>query len=358
MPLKYYFASTVHKSEGLELNEVVVHCDREFVGGLLYVALSRVKRPDDIQVIGFSKDLVKDRSAQINEIKSIPNHGFHPDLNCCRHTEVLSPDEVEKLSEDIPVFEEDSFNLDVDPNQFIDQVSDEISDIEVSEDVRDEFGDADIKNLVPLEQLLEDIEQCEHELEVPPQEFDYANFYTKMCDTSVMKDSEWSTAKNKVINCILSSLERGKLLVKLVWMKIFGLVKSHVATNISDTSFSMQFLKQITPKVWFMNTQNYYHHWLLLSLRNKLVNLNQLKFESLSESEISFGADVAYKIFQELLHTIADMLRLSITETSVKTFQVNEMDNTGKARLRYIFGYCIHALLVHYKAYTSANISS
>ncbi len=47
------FAITCHKSQGLTLHAVVLHCSHEYVPGLIYVAMSRVKFPDNIQILNF-----------------------------------------------------------------------------------------------------------------------------------------------------------------------------------------------------------------------------------------------------------------------------------------------------------------
>ena len=40
------YAVTCHKSQGLTLPAAVVHCTREYVPGLIYVAVSRVRSPN------------------------------------------------------------------------------------------------------------------------------------------------------------------------------------------------------------------------------------------------------------------------------------------------------------------------
>ena len=50
------YAITCHKSQGLTLPAAVVfHCSKEFVPGLTYVAYTRVKSSENIQVIGFKR---------------------------------------------------------------------------------------------------------------------------------------------------------------------------------------------------------------------------------------------------------------------------------------------------------------
>lgn len=54
-PVILFYACTCHKTQGLTLPRAVVHCSKEFVPGLLYmyVAISRVRHPDDLQVRKF-----------------------------------------------------------------------------------------------------------------------------------------------------------------------------------------------------------------------------------------------------------------------------------------------------------------
>lgn len=51
-PVALMFAITCHKSQGLTLPAVVLHCRKEFVPGLTYVSLTRVKSCEHIQVLG------------------------------------------------------------------------------------------------------------------------------------------------------------------------------------------------------------------------------------------------------------------------------------------------------------------
>lgn len=57
-PLTPGYAVTCHKSQGLELPAVVVHCSKEFVPGLVYVSMSRVRSATTLQVIGFNRTQV------------------------------------------------------------------------------------------------------------------------------------------------------------------------------------------------------------------------------------------------------------------------------------------------------------
>lgn len=79
VPLKLHWASTIHKSQGLTLEKVVVHSAYEFTGGLLYTAFSRVRSINDVQVLDFNKKHVCKRNQELNELNNLPNNNI---VNC------------------------------------------------------------------------------------------------------------------------------------------------------------------------------------------------------------------------------------------------------------------------------------
>ncbi len=57
IPLNLFWSSTIHKVQGLELQSAVMHSGYEFVGGLLYTALSRVKDVNCVRLQNFKANL-------------------------------------------------------------------------------------------------------------------------------------------------------------------------------------------------------------------------------------------------------------------------------------------------------------
>ena len=52
-PVALSYAITCHKSQGLTLPAAVVHYAKEFVPGLIYVSVTRVRKSEHLQVLNF-----------------------------------------------------------------------------------------------------------------------------------------------------------------------------------------------------------------------------------------------------------------------------------------------------------------
>ncbi len=62
-PLIPASAITIHKSQGMSLDDVVVRCDRAFVAGQVYVALSRLRSPDGLVLTSLDLPIFADPTA-------------------------------------------------------------------------------------------------------------------------------------------------------------------------------------------------------------------------------------------------------------------------------------------------------
>ena len=84
------YAVTCHKSQGLTLSAAVIHCSKEYVPGLIYVAVSRVKSPYHIQVLNFNENQLLPPSRDVIELCSTNNiNNPSDDLTCCSQQECL-----------------------------------------------------------------------------------------------------------------------------------------------------------------------------------------------------------------------------------------------------------------------------
>ena len=72
-PLRLAYGITIHKSQGMTLNELVVDCNRIFECGQAYVALSRIKTLDGLYLRSFNPNKVVVNEEVINFYDSLKN---------------------------------------------------------------------------------------------------------------------------------------------------------------------------------------------------------------------------------------------------------------------------------------------
>ncbi|KKP40221.1 MAG: pif1, pif, PIF1 5'-to-3' DNA helicase-like protein, ATP-dependent DNA helicase PIF1 [Candidatus Peregrinibacteria bacterium GW2011_GWC2_33_13] len=72
-PLRLAYGITIHKSQGMTLDELVVDCNRIFECGQAYVALSRIKTIDGLYLRSFNPNKVVVNEEVINFYDSLKN---------------------------------------------------------------------------------------------------------------------------------------------------------------------------------------------------------------------------------------------------------------------------------------------
>ena len=75
-------------SGSVTLSAAVVHCSSEFVPGLTYVALSRVRDPANLQVLNFRPTNLLPLSSRVIRECSTDLGQIEEDLRCCRNKEL------------------------------------------------------------------------------------------------------------------------------------------------------------------------------------------------------------------------------------------------------------------------------
>lgn len=243
IPLKLYFASTVHKAQGLQLQKAVVHSSPEFTGGLLYTALSRVKKAGDIQVIKFNPLHVSDRSNEISEINVHLQHCMFND-GCVCHVQVALDG---YLADNIP--------------------PPEIDEDTISEIVRGSFdegvnGDDETGQLlVTLEDVLEGMEEKNSYLSKPPDDFDYLSFissFKSIDDNELSEFDDYVKHENEVVDRAIGLLPKFTILIKIIWLKVYDLLERHIKENVAETRFSVSAIKGVFHQIWNLNQQEEY----------------------------------------------------------------------------------------------------
>ena len=89
-PLQLAYGLTIHKSQGMTLDSVVVHCDGIFLPGQLSVAIGRAKHSTGVKLIHYRKGLCQQHKPEVNQFYGVKCAEFKENLEeCCRNREFL-----------------------------------------------------------------------------------------------------------------------------------------------------------------------------------------------------------------------------------------------------------------------------
>jgi len=96
IPLRLAWAITIHKSQGMSLDNAEIDLSRTFAYGMGYVALSRVRTLEGISLVGFNSDSLKVDPKILEFDQDLKNQSFHNELLFKK----LKKEEQEKLESD------------------------------------------------------------------------------------------------------------------------------------------------------------------------------------------------------------------------------------------------------------------
>ncbi|XP_060602232.1 uncharacterized protein LOC132755380 [Ruditapes philippinarum] len=151
LPLVLAFGITMHKSQGMSLESVVVDCEDANVPGQLGVAVGRALTANNLQVKNFRPHLVKKHPPHVYSFYESNSQLFLPSNTCCKSEFIPS----ETLSELFIPIDWDNFNNENDDHYYNDDHDhDKIND---DDDVNFEYDDHFL-------QLISEIETENNEL--------------------------------------------------------------------------------------------------------------------------------------------------------------------------------------------------
>lgn len=338
-PVILFYACTCHKTQGLTLPRAVVHCTKEFVPGLIYVAISRVRHPDDIQVCKFNR----------NQLLKPPDDAIHvchdtqeecPDLECCVNQN-LSFD-LFKVSDIGEVFgEEDADAPEALP---VDSYPDGL--------VASYFEKEGDKIFVDLGEVFLDLDESENELSRPPDNFDICQVLRSQVVPEPIQNHEFCTAKNSAISKVLTdSVPQLRLFSCILWYRIYMLLGDHLASNADELVQTAMLRKHLTDLT---------HHLYLgiigsVEYRRELCAL--FKVDELSEAHLSIGSMLCLDTFTFFIHHLTSKVDRR-HETEELNFTVSEMPVEGLAKLRHVAGWAVRKELERCRRYIRQNMFS
>ncbi|KAL9975411.1 hypothetical protein ACROYT_G012571 [Oculina patagonica] len=338
-PVTLFYACTCHKTQGLTLPRAVVHCSKEFVSGLIYVAISRVRHPDDIQV----------RKFQVNQLLKPPQDALtvcdnsqeeSDDLTCCVHQNLNN--DLFSVCDIGEEFEEDG---DAPEALSVDRYPDGLTS--------SYFDMDDVVDVVDLGSVFLALDE-EGQCLGPPNDFDIVQLLInqRVPESVALDGDEFCKGKNEAIDKVLEdSVPQLKLLSLILWHRMFNLLRDHLETNADDVLVHTMLRKHLTDAT----------HRIYLEVigsaeyRRELRALFQV--DVLSEAHLSIGSTLCLDTFTFFVHYLASKVDCQ-RETEEINFKVSEMPIEGLAKLRHVAGWAVRKELERCRRYIRDNMFS
>lgn len=316
-PVILFYACTCHKTQGLTLPLAVVHCSKEFVPGLIYVAVSRVRCANDLAIRRFKPAQLLTPPAEVFTVCENSSEE-HADLTCCVNQHLKK--EMFKVCDVGEEFgEEDADAPEVLP---VDSYPDGLvsSYFEKDEDVV----------ITDLGTVYLALEESEHELSQPPEHFDIVKMLREQ--SVPIEDNQFCSDKNAAISKVLSEyVPQLQLFSLILWFKIFQLMGDHLVNNAEEIVLLRKHLTDAT-------------HHLYLDIIGSVEHRQELRalfhVEELSEAHVSIGSTLCLDTFVFFVHHVAHKFAQRQLIEQVD-FNVSEMPVEGLAKLRHVGGWAI-----------------
>ena len=336
-PIVLAYAVTCHKSQGLTLSAAVVHCSSEFVPGLTYVALSRVRDPTNLQVLNFrSTNLLSPSSRVIRECSTDLGQ-IEEDLRCCRNKELCH--DLFEVKDKYALEEKDCDETFSFPSEFNDGL------------VASYFERDDDEPVIDIVQVYGELLKPDSVLSSPRPSIVVSEMLASMKVDKPM--SEFAKDKNSCIQQLQEVLhDKATAFVNLTWFHLYEIFNDHIIENPNEVivNISRGGFTECTAKLHqFLNSPQFRQY------TEALFNSTEVR-----RQQISAATEIATKLYEEFLGQLVRVISRRSEEERQEPirFDVAEMTGPGKAKIRHVGGWEIRATLEAEKRYARENVQT
>ena len=331
-------AVTCHKSQGLELPAVVLHSSKEFVPGLVYVAMSRVRSADTLQVLAFNINQILPADPEVILQCSRDVGECDASLRCCRRR--MAADETffdvrdRFQPEDLDDVSEDGYQFPID-------VSDGM--------VRAYFELEDTNTGVSIAQIYQQMESHESELSRPPPGLDMRELLLKLKVETTYSD--FSQNVNEAVDVLLDARfsDNVKAFIDIMWFHSFCALEAHIFDNSDDLDVKVSRCDFTTATAKLQK--------LLVSPEFDQYILCLFNASSITSAERSVACDIGTALYMKFLDHLLALSTKEANEEAI-AFDVEDMPAAGKAKVRHVGGWAIRKVLEKSRRYVRANMYS
>lgn len=332
-PIHPCYAITVHKSQSLTLDSVVLHCAQEFVPGQTYVAMSRVKSSSNIQVINFHRRFLL---PQPPELVNLACECIEPaeSYSCCRYQPL---DKSYFAAEDTAKTYHKGPPCECDTESEEDDVDGEEGFFEASR------GTASCE--------LEDVLLClvlkfKTEMSTPPSTFTMATFLSSAITS---RTDPYSEAINEAARYAIVHLETFEILANILWCHIAALFEMQLADNLETIHMTNKDFTLATTQIHELFLSNDYREDLQIAFGVR-------RWSKITDGQRTLCVQLVFRLYEIFIVEIDK--RMKKKEVEPIEFNVAEMDGAGLGKVRYVGAWAFRKCLEKCRRYVMANKNS
>ena len=362
-PLILSYAVTCHKSQGLTLDSAVVHFSSEFVSGLTYVAVSRVKSASKLQLLNFNHTKLLPPAEEIlhvcNKTKQIVLACDQGTLQCCRDKSLpnnlfsVNDDHVIKEAEDEDFFSDDMSHENGGSRlvcSFFENADDSIP-LDADDHAAENNQPISARNpSIPIKSLesiyISLLMDDNHELSSLPENLDVKKYLEP--EKILSPQTVFAREKLKVVDHLLKNLDRLAKFSHICWLRVFIIFKAYMLENLDELFISRKELSK--------TIQMFY---LTMGKCDFTVDMMALFLsDEITTAQRSVCCMIFQGIYQDFIHFLCDKISKQHEHEPLLNVSVADMMPECQAKLRYIAGWVVRRLLDNGRRYVRSNLTS
>ncbi|EDO36997.1 predicted protein [Nematostella vectensis] len=309
---------------------------KEFVPGLIYVALTCVKKSAHLQVIGFKSSQFIPPSQDCISVCNV-NDKLVQDHSCCRNVILTDDDIAVKESIRDEVMEDKT-------EEAMGEVTQVMDNILKSYFERGEPSELLI-DLPTVYAVLAD--ETSHDFVRTPQAgFNIRELLKGQRSEVVLSD--FGREKNKLIDEMLAGGKDLDTMGKVMWCRSCQIIIEDSIDDVAEIHVSI--------RQWTLDTQSLF---MLLSRSPDFLSDLKMFFEKkLSPVQSNVGTNLMIAVYKEVVSAVADRVRTVKSHAPILR-NVKEMPSVGRAKIRYVGAWAVakvhHKLLNYAKKFIATE---
>jgi ATP-dependent DNA helicase PIF1 len=335
-PLALCYAITAHKAQSLTMDKIVVHCSQEFIPGQTYVAISRVRREESLQILGFHQRFLLPPPSALTRVVTCQSGNPVSTFDCCKNSQL--DESLTKVDEErqCPSDRED------DPCEY-----DMCAEYET---IAKQHFESNVGVSVNLENVLFCMSDFSHELSHPPVGFTVKDFLSSLLgdkNHDPFTESIKAAANYAIDDENLDSFE---LLACILWHRINDVFQIYLTENLEEVHMTNKNFTCATAKVNQLFITNEYRSDVISAFK-------VAQWSDINSGQRSLAVQLMFHLYELFTAEVGKRVKKQEEEEPI-CFNVADMEASGLGKIRYIGGWAIRKSMDKSRRYVVGNKSS